>query len=469
MSTTAPSTDAADPELAPEDIPPRPLRHHLALTIYWLSNTLLWGALLHLGFQTRLGDWFGEVRAGYYFAVIGFVGGIVGTASQIVVGAFSDRALHPWGRRRGYIVVGTMLGTAALILLGAAKSFWPFAGALVLVQLFTNAAFGPFTALLPDTVNPREHGKASGFMGFARLLGDMGGIILAGQLLSVGGPPESAPRSQLLAFDEERMLLMCSLMAAFMFVTMVATCLTIREQPLRRRPDATAWQIVVGALTLDVRGNTDFFWLCLSRAITNVGFYMFLAVMPFFVRYTFHIPRPHDSHMVMMVQLPGIVAAGLSSVASGILSDRIGRRRLIFGAQFVMAGAALTFALAPNLATVFIAVVPGGIAYGVFTAVEWALACNLLPAGRSAQYLGIWNASAVVPQILALTAAGAVGGAISAHVPGLGWRVDFGIILVCCLVGTYFLRHVRERLPAPTAPASPPDSVAQPGEGEIVQ
>ena len=64
------------------------------------------------------------------------------------------------------------MAALALLMLGASRSFWPFAGALVLVQLFSNIALGPFTALLPDTVNPREHGKASGFMGMARLIGD---------------------------------------------------------------------------------------------------------------------------------------------------------------------------------------------------------------------------------------------------------------------------------------------------------
>ena len=89
--------------------------------------------------------------------------------------------------------------------------------------------------------------------------------------------------------------------------------------------------------------------------------------------------------------------------------------------------------------------VPAGLAYGAFTAVEWALACNLLPKAESARYLGLWNASAVIPQLLAFPFAGAVGSAISAHTPGLGWRVDFGISIVSCLGGVFFLRYVRER------------------------
>jgi len=435
---------ASPEETSPDDLPRRPLTHHLALTVYWLSNTLLWGALLHVGLQVRLQDWFGEARIGYFLGILGFVGGIVATVTQIVAGTLSDRSLHRWGRRRPFIVAGTMLAVGMLLLLGATKSFWPFAGALVLVQLFTNTALGPFTALLPDTVHPREHGKASGFMGVARLMGDTGGLVLAGILLSTRAMPEASAATTT-AFHDRRMLLMCGGMAAFMLVTMAYTCIAIRERPLKRRPEASAWEIAVGSFAVEVKGNESFFWLSLSRAVTNLGFYMFLEILPMYVRYTQGNADPGGT--TMRIMLPAIAAAVLSSIPSGMVSDRVGRRPLIFAAQFLMAAGAGAFLLAPNLTVALIGGIPAGLAYGVFTAVEWALACNLLPAGESARYLGVWNASAVVPQILAFPIAGAVGSGlakVSRFGPGLGWRIDFGIALVCCLAGAYYLRFVRE-------------------------
>lgn len=431
-----------------KDLPLRPLSHHLALTIYWLSNSLLWGALLHLGLQSRATDWFSEQQVGWYLGVLGAVGGLVGTATAIIVGAFSDRSLHPWGRRRPFLVAGVLLGTAALILLGAAKSFWLFAGALLLVQLFTNAALGPFSALLPDTVNPREHGKASGFLGLARLIGDTGGLILAGQLLSVSpllapGQKESdLPRSLVSSFHDERFFLMCLLMGGFMVATMIVSAIILKEKPLTRRPEASLFDIVTGSFRVDVHGNQGFFWLSLSRAITNVGFYMFLEVLFLYLKFSLNVPDPNRTSMTLMI--PAIAAAALASVPAGILSDRIGRRRLVFISQFLMAGAAAIFVFAHNLTWAYVAGIPAGLAYGAFTAVEWALACNLLPKGEAARYLGVWNASAVVPQILAFPIAGAIGSALSVRVPGLGWRVDFAVTVICCLVGAYFLRYVHE-------------------------
>jgi glycosyltransferase involved in cell wall biosynthesis/Na+/melibiose symporter-like transporter len=438
---------------APEDLPLRPLRHHLALTVYWLSNALMWGALLHLALQSRLNDWFGQDRVGYFLGVLGAVGGLMATVSQIIFGAFSDRSLHPWGRRRPFVLVGSFLTMLALLAMGSARSFWPFAGSLVLLQLCANMASGPFSALLPDTVNPREHGKASGFMGVARLLGDTGGLILAAALLNAGAI-ELQGKAATVAFHDHRMLLLCATMGGFLLLTAFITCATIGETRLRHRPEATPWETIRGSFAVDVHANRDFFWLSLSRAVTNLGFYMFLEVLFYFIKYSLGRPdpvqgNPNAEHTSMLVMLPAVVMAAAASAPAGLLSDRIGRKRLIYVAQFLLAAAALTFTFAPNLTVVIAAGLPAGVAYGIFTAVEWALACNLLPAGEAARYLGVWNASAAVPQILAFPIAGGVGSAISAAVPGLGWRVDFALSAACCLVGAYFLVHVRERRRAP--------------------
>lgn len=429
-----------------ENLPLRPLRHHLALTVYWLSNSLVWGCLLHTGLQSRLGDWFGEGQIGVYFGILGAVGGIIGTVTQMVVGAFSDRSLHPWGRRRPFLLTGVLWGTGALVMLGRSSSFWPLAGALMLVQIGTNAALGPFSALLPDTVNPKEHGKASGLLGVARLLGDVGGLILAGALLGAEGlSPE-----QRAVFHAARFPLMCNLMAGFMLLTMIINCVIVKEQPLKTRPEATPWQTIKSSFDVDVHGNADFFWLSLSRAVTNVGFYMFLQVTILYLKFSLGEANPEQANMKLM--LPAIVAAGVGSVLSGSLSDRLGRKPLIFAAQYIMAAACVVFVFAPNMTWAYIAGVPAGLAYGIFTAVEWALACNLLPRGEAARYLGVWNASAVVPQVVAFATAGPLGSELSKLIPGLGWRVDFGLTVVLCVAGAYFLKHVHERR-SPSAPS----------------
>jgi len=429
-------------EFDPEQLPSQPLRHHLSLMVYLLSNTLLWGVLMHMGMESRLRDWFGE-SWGFYFGLLGAVGASIAAVTEIVAGAFSDRSLNRWGRRRPYVAIGSALAIGPLLLLGAAKSLWPFAAGLLLVQLFTNLALGPFTALMPDTVHPREHGKASGFMGAARLIGDIGGMVLAGIMLSAEAL-QGRTAEEIAAFKDERFFLLCAYMAAFIAITTIYTCWALRERPLKHRPDLGVWEIIRRSYEFDRHAHSDFFWLCISRGVTNVGFYMFIPATFGFVAHTLGYEDRAEG-LTMKLLLPAVGAAILSTIPSGWVSDRVGRRGLVFVAQFLMALSGLGFALAPSFGWAVAAGIPGGLAYGVFTAVEWALACSLLPKDDVARYLGFWNATAVVPQVVALALAGVIGSGLSMGHAGMGWRVDFLIAAVCCLAGAWFLKHVRER------------------------
>jgi len=430
---------AAGPPLRPV-----PTRHLVVLCLYWLANTVMWGALLHLALQSRLTDWFGEAQVGTRLAVLGGIGGVFGTLAQLIFGAFSDRSLHRLGRRRPFVIVGSITGAISLMILGYAPSFWPFVIGLVLVQITTNFALGPFSALLPDTVPAAQHGAASGWMGLARLVGDTGGLALAALLLG-GRQASDFPTAALYAaFHAHQLALMCGLLAVFMLLMMALTVFTIPERPLRERPSGSLWSVALNCFRVDLRGNRDFLWLNVSRAVTNLGIYAFLEYMRFYLQYTLRVANP--DLLSMLVLLPAIAGAMLASLPSGVWSDRLGRKPLLYAGQVLIALGALGVAVAPSVGWVYVAAVPAGLGYGVFTAVEWALACRLVPKAEAARFLGFWNISAVLPQIGASVLMGPLGSGISRYRPGLGWRVDYAVGAACVLAGMWFLRRVRDEV-----------------------
>lgn len=434
----------AQPDPGSGDLPSAGTRHFIVLSLYWLANTVMWGALLHLALQSRLTDWFSEAEVGTRLALLGGIGGVFGTIAQLVFGAFSDRSAHRLGRRRPYIIAGSVTGAVSLLILGTAPSFWPFVAGLVLLQITTNAALGPFSALLPDTVPPRQHGAASGWMGLARLCGDTGGLVLAGLLLGQQTAADFATTGLYLAYRQQMMMLLCGLLAGFTLLMMLLTVMTIRERPLRQRPTGSPWRVAADAFRVDLRGNRDFLWLSASRALTNLGIYTFLEYMRFYLQYSLHVPNADK--LTLLVMLPAIGAAALSSIPSGMWSDRLGRKPLLYAAQALVAMGALTVAFAPRVGWVYAAAVPAGLGYGVFTAVEWALACRLVPKREAARYLGFWNVSAVLPQIGAAVLMGPLGSWISLYRPGLGWRVDYAVGAVCVLLGAWLLYPVRDEV-----------------------
>src|SRR5439155_674396 len=71
-------------------------------------------------------------------------GGVFALLTPIVVGWLSDRTVTRWGRRRPWMVAGTVLNIIGLGLLALSASQLTFIAAYLLVQLSNNAAGGHY-------------------------------------------------------------------------------------------------------------------------------------------------------------------------------------------------------------------------------------------------------------------------------------------------------------------------------------
>jgi hypothetical protein len=86
-----------------------------------------------------------------------------------------------------------------------------------------------------------------------------------------------------------------------------------------------------------------------------------------------------------------------------------------------------------------------GLGFGTFAAVDWALACNLLPPGAPAKYLGLWGVSDVLPQVIAPLVAGPLAAAINLQTPGAGYRFLMGLSVVYFVLGTVAIAFIHEK------------------------
>ncbi|WP_213979052.1 MFS transporter [Sphingomonas sp. dw_22] len=82
---------------------------------------------------------------------------ITGLFVQPVIGHLSDRTWGPLGRRRPYIVAGTLLTALALVAMPLATTLWSACLMLWLLTAAINVAMEPFRALVADTLpEPRR-------------------------------------------------------------------------------------------------------------------------------------------------------------------------------------------------------------------------------------------------------------------------------------------------------------------------
>lgn len=247
-------------------LPRRSLGGLIAISIFWFALNFHWTALLFIIVPDQVQGLLFHEAAGATLAaqaafvrqqkdlVLGVVvapGLIVALVTNPLFGLLSDRTRGRFGRRRPYVVGGTLLNVAGLLcmalvpsMLGGrtgnplAPSILALIAGLMLTQFANNAAAAPFHALLPDLVPQEQLGTASGIMGLAQLFGTIGGFLMP----------------SLFGFDATKLLGGAQSLTAYhagiagayyvvavvIVVMALLTAITVREHPLNEPRDATA-------------------------------------------------------------------------------------------------------------------------------------------------------------------------------------------------------------------------------------
>ena len=138
-----------------------------------------------------------------------------------------------------------------------------------------------------------------------------------------------------------------------------------------------------------------------------------------------------------LVQSTVVVAA---SLLGGRLSDRTGRRKLfVLGASIVYGLAMFVIALASSFNGFLVGMAIGGLGFGVYVAVDLALAADVLPDRASAaKDLGVFNIAGALP----FSVAPAIAPAILAIGDG-SYGVLYAVAGVCALLGAVAILPVK--------------------------
>ncbi len=434
---------------APHRWADRPLRY-LLISLFWLPVSLFWGAMLGQILPARVLTFAGETHTGTYLGIISLSGAAVGLLIQIVVGPISDACASRWGRRRPFLFWGTTLAIGTLLAFGHAGSFAGLVLAFVGIQLFLNIATGPYQALIPDQVPLNHQGAASGYMGMMSLLGDAGGPIVAGLLLA-------GAKTTVLQMHAVQTIMVGVGIALFLF--MLLTVLLVPDTPApseSRRPLAASLR---ETYALHIPQNPDFYKLLVSRTVYNLGFYTALGFLLYYVRFALHTGDNYSKPLVLLQEI-AIGGALLGTLPSGALADRIGKKKVIYASSLFSVVAGAAFALAPDVGFASKMAFLFGVGFGMFRAVDWAFACNLLPANGGAKFMGIWSLSTMVPQLLAVPLFGHLADILNrTHGMGAGYRGAMLATLAYTLLGTVLISGVREKTGSSSQALSPTDTV----------
>jgi MFS family permease len=374
---------------APEPQRALPFSQLLTLSIYWLGIQTIWGGLNITIIPGRLDDLSRDTQ-GTLLAVIMIAGAIAPILIQPTVGVISDYTVTRWGRRKPYIVAGSLLDVVFLAGIAVNNDFVAMLAFYFLLQVSSNLAQGPFQGYVPDLVPARQVGLASGLMGLMLTLGTIAGVGIA----TLGGIVDNVPLATLAL----------GVVEVVTMVILVATVDEGRPGPARTKP----WRdVAMSAWARDILRQRDVLWLLLVRLLFLGAYNATLIAVGYFRRSHGLSDADADGTVFIATVIVGVSTA-VAAIPGGRLSDRFGRRPVIWTAAAVAAAGLLAVAAAPTPAFAVAAWVPFGIGMGIFLSADWALMADVIPKETAGRYMGILNAGTAMAGPVFIIVAGPV-------------------------------------------------------------
>jgi len=134
---------------------------YITINIYWLGLTAVSqsnGIIQPLLIQRFVGP----DQQGTFYGNMRLYSLMIALLVQALAGMLSDRSMAKWGKRRPYILVGSLFNAVVLIAMGASPTYWFLFGTAVFTQFASNVAHGATQGLIPDLVPEDKRGRFSG-------------------------------------------------------------------------------------------------------------------------------------------------------------------------------------------------------------------------------------------------------------------------------------------------------------------
>ncbi|XVU21298.1 MFS transporter [Actinoplanes sp. CA-054009] len=368
---------------------------------------LLWGAIPGILLPLQVEQIDPDGKAGS-LALVTTAGAFAAMLAQPLAGTLSDRTRSRYGRRAPWLIGGAVVGGLALIGMASADTLVQVALAWLIVQVAYNFVQGPLTAILPDRVPVAARGTFSAVVGFAAMLGAMGG-----QIVGTG--------------FAERIGTGYVLFAGLALVVLAAFVLLNPDRDNRGepKPPLRLWR----SFYFNPRRHPDFGWAFLGRLSLNLGYFVVTGYQLYILQE--YIGLGDDA--VTFVPVLGVATLATTLIATilgGVLSDRLGRRKpFILAASVICAIGLIGPWIVPTRAGMVLFALVTGFGFGLFQSVDQALVSQVLPAEADfGKDLGVVNIAATLPQVMAPALAGAV-------VVAVGYAALFPVGIVLMILG----------------------------------
>jgi MFS family permease len=370
-----------------------------------------------------------ELTPEYRNTILGFttfVGLLVASLTQPLMGSLSDRTQSRWGRRLPYLGSGAVFLIVGLIWIALAPNFAFLLVGVVLLQLASNTAQGPWQALIPDYVPDRQLGLASGLKLLCEGLAAVVGRAVAGHLIGLVPVWGRAAVGAAVAVP-----------ALCLLLGLAITAFGIRAAPsespaIPRRSIRAALSL---SFSVDRRKYPAFGWWFLNRLFFWSAM---IAVSIFMLFYIMDVVGATAAEAQRFIgQATAVLGGGLllCAVPARRLIGQLPRKTMVFVSGLI----ACTGTLVVLITREYVGLMIGGglivSGVGIYIISSWALITELVPRAEAARYLGIANIATAMGSAIARL----IGGTLIDFVNVANGSKSVGYLLVYAIAAMLFL------------------------------
>ncbi len=406
-----------------------------------------------------------------YFWILPPLAGII---VQPIIGVLSDNTWTRFGRRIPYLFVGALIAVCVMCLLPNAGSFGMTAASAMIFGLLSlmfldtsiNMAMQPFKMMVGDMVNEKQKGLAYSIQSFLCNAGSLAGYLFPFIFAAIGisniAPKGVVPDSVIYSFY---------IGALILILCVIYTSIKVKEMPPKEYAEYH------GISEKPEKEKTNIIKLLVNapKAFWTVGLVQFFCWAAFMFMWTytngtiaanvFDAPTTESLiNGISVIKLDtqsiqyqnagdwvGILFAvqAIGSVLWAVVIPMFKNKKLIYALSLILGGLGfISIFFIHNQYGLFFSFLLIGCAWAAMLALPFTILTNALTGGHMGTYLGLFNGTICIPQIVAALLGGIIlkNFTVSGQVaPEVNMLVIAGVFLI---VGALCVGVIKEKTSA---------------------
>ncbi|MDO4159427.1 MAG: SLC45 family MFS transporter [Prevotellaceae bacterium] len=352
---------------------------------------------------------------------------LMGIIIQPIVGTLSDKTWCRFGRRIPYLFVGALVAVLVMCLLPNAGSFGMAVSTAMVFGLISlmfldtsiNMAMQPFKMLVGDMVNEKQKGLAYSIQSFLCNAGSLVGYVFP-FLFTLLGISNKAARGVV----PDSVIYSFYIGAVILILCVIYTSVKVKEMPPKEYAEYHGLDKPLDEEKVNIvkllRNAPKAFW--------TVGLVQFFCWAAFLYMWNYtngaiaetcwQTTDPSSEGFQEAGNWVGILFAvqAIGSVLWAVMLPRFSNRKLAYSLSLVLGG--VGFLMVPFISNQYVLFIPYlliGCAWAAMLAMPFTIVTNALNGSHIGTYLGLFNGTICIPQIIAASLGGVVLSLIGSH------------------------------------------------------